>query len=139
MDWILIKRSMWLSTVAAGLALAACGDEPRVPTARKAERPVASPGNATPTDRATAESAAQRTDQGAGVPASEATLTAKVKSALLAEPSVSGMRIDVDTHGKRVTLSGEVDSPEHRQRAVQAARSVEGVEGVIDRLAVKRG
>jgi osmotically-inducible protein OsmY len=56
----------------------------------------------------------------------------------MAEPGIDSLAIDVDTTNGRVTLSGNVDTPQHRQRALQVARGVEGVNGVVDRLSAER-
>jgi osmotically-inducible protein OsmY len=68
--------------------------------------------------------------------AEEATLTAKVKAALIAAPDVSGLDIRVETSGKVVTLTGVVGNDDQRTRAEQAARHVQGVEDVVNHLAV---
>lgn len=65
-------------------------------------------------------------------------LTAKVKSSLLADPAVSGLRIDVDTSGGAVTLNGSVKSQAEADRAVQLATATEGVTSVKSNLSVTR-
>jgi hyperosmotically inducible protein len=141
-----IRRSPIAVALAAMVAIAGCGESQRSEPPRASERITKPPTSASPTDRATAASAAAQSAQTGGVSgarsdaaASDAALSAKVKSALASEPGVSSDDINVDTRGKRVILSGQVDSPELRQRALQAARNVDGVEGVVDRLAVRRG
>ena len=67
----------------------------------------------------------------------DATVTAKVKSALIATPEVSGLRIDVDTSDNVVSLNGTVGSAEQRELAERTARSVEGVRDVKNNLVVK--
>ena len=52
----------------------------------------------------------------------DASLTATVKSKLLADPDTSGLRIDVDTKDKVVTLTGKVKSQAEKGEAVQIAR-----------------
>jgi osmotically-inducible protein OsmY len=99
-----------------------------------AERAAAKADNAGDRMADKAENAGDRAKSAAG----DAALTAKVKSALMAEPGIDSLQIDVDTNGGRVTLSGEVDSPENRSRALQVARGVDGVSGVVDRLSMKR-
>lgn len=69
---------------------------------------------------------------------SDAALTASVKTKFAADPTVSALRIDVDTMDQTVTLSGEVRSQAEREQAVKLAREVEGVKSVTDRLTVKR-
>jgi hyperosmotically inducible protein len=64
-------------------------------------------------------------------------LTAKVKTALLADERVKGLQIDVDASDGVVTLSGAVDSAATAERAQTIARGIEGVKSVESRLAVK--
>ena len=69
----------------------------------------------------------------------DATLTAKVKSALAADVGLSTLMIDVDSAGNTVTLKGTVDSADKKQRAEEVARKVDGVATVRNQLAVKSG
>ncbi|HXK33061.1 MAG TPA: BON domain-containing protein [Dehalococcoidia bacterium] len=66
----------------------------------------------------------------------DATITTRVKTAMLNDEQVGGLRIDVDTFKGVVTLSGRVKSQAERQRALQLARNVEGVVEVKDALQV---
>jgi hyperosmotically inducible protein len=66
----------------------------------------------------------------------DALITAKVKTALIAEPGLSAMKIDVDTDNGIVTLKGTVDSIDKSSRARQLAGSVDGVSSVNNRLIV---
>lgn len=67
----------------------------------------------------------------------DSAVTAKVKAALMAEPGLRSLQIDVDTKNATVTLSGSVDTDASRDRAKQVASSVAGVSAVVDRLTVK--
>lgn len=67
----------------------------------------------------------------------DALTTAAVKTRLAQERFSTLARIDVDTHQGLVTLSGVVDSEEARRRAVEAARHVGGVRGVVNNLQVQ--
>jgi hyperosmotically inducible protein len=67
---------------------------------------------------------------------SDASLTATVKSKLMADPDTSGLRIDVDTKDKVVTLTGKVKSQAEKGQAVQIARNTEGVKSVTDKLTI---
>jgi hyperosmotically inducible protein len=67
----------------------------------------------------------------------DAAITAKVKAAILAEPGLKTLQINVDTNGATVTLSGSVDNADLRERAKQIASSTSGVKGVVDQLTVK--
>ena len=65
-----------------------------------------------------------------------ATLTARVKSQLLVNSNTGGLSIDVDSRDGIVTLSGEVDSSQEKDLAVQIARNTEGARSVNDNLMV---
>jgi hyperosmotically inducible protein len=69
--------------------------------------------------------------------ADDATITAKVKAAILAEPGLKSLQINVDTNSATVTLTGSVDNADLRDRAKQIASSTSGVKGVVDQLTVK--
>lgn len=69
--------------------------------------------------------------------ADDAVITAKVKAAILAEPGLKSLQINVDTKDATVTLTGNVDSDLLRDRAKQIARSTEGVKNVVDNLKLK--
>lgn len=68
---------------------------------------------------------------------SDSAITAKVKSALLEDKSITSSDISVETSNGVVTLSGFVGSQELSTRAVQITTQVEGVESVSDKLQVK--
>ena len=69
----------------------------------------------------------------------DAALTAKVKSALIAEPNLKSFSINVDTVAGVVTLRGTTDSQVNRQKAEQIASTVEGVLTVKNELVVVSG
>ena len=66
----------------------------------------------------------------------DTTITTRVKTAMLNDPAVGGLRIDVDTFKGTVTLSGRVKSEAERQQAIALARTVDGVTQVKDALQV---
>jgi osmotically-inducible protein OsmY len=68
----------------------------------------------------------------------DSTLTAKVKAKLLSDDMLNALKIDVDTQGGTVFLSGVVDTPEQKRKAVQIAKNTEGVQKVEDNLKVGR-
>ena len=78
-------------------------------------------------------------DRSAGQAIDDATVTAKVKAALMAESGVDGTKINVDTFNGRVTLKGEVPDQTMIDKAVQVAKSVEGVKDVDNRLIAGAG
>lgn len=75
----------------------------------------------------------------AGDAIGDGAITAKVKTALLADPDVKALRIDVDTRDAAVTLSGTLDQRANADKAVSIARGVDGVKSVENRLTVKSG
>lgn len=66
----------------------------------------------------------------------DAGITAQVKTALLNDSEVGGLRIDVDTSKGLVTLSGVVKSKAEADKAVAIARKVDGVRDVKSTLQV---
>lgn len=66
----------------------------------------------------------------------DATITTRVKTALLNDPAVGGLRIDVDTFKGVVTLSGRVKTKEEEAKAIELARRVSGVTDVKSALQV---
>lgn len=96
-------------------------------TAREKTRDVAS------TAAVKTERAAEKT----GKVIADATVTTKVKGALLAEQALKSLDVHVETEKGVVRLSGFVDSKQQADRAVQIAKSVEGVTNVRSTLQVK--
>ncbi len=68
----------------------------------------------------------------------DSVITTKLKSKLLADPKVKGLKIDVDTVEGEVTLTGIVSSTEEAERAIEIARNVKGVIKVKNNLKVKK-
>ena len=66
----------------------------------------------------------------------DTTTTTRVKTSLLNDPAVGGLRIDVDTFKGVVTLSGSVKSQAEKDQAVTLARRVDGVTEVKDALQI---
>ena len=85
--------------------------------------------------RATGAAATQAARDAAPVVA-DAGITAAVKTRLLADPDVAGLRIDVDTKDKIVTLTGNVQSAAQVAEAEKIARETAGVVRVVNNLRV---
>ncbi len=66
-------------------------------------------------------------------------VTAKVKSALLADPDVKSFDLKVETRNGEVMLSGFVGNQAQVDRAILVARGVEGVKVVADKMSLKEG
>ena len=69
----------------------------------------------------------------------DATVTTRVKTALINAPNVGALAIDVDTFKGVVTLSGRVKSQDEAAKAVSIARTVSGVKDVKSTLQVIPG
>jgi osmotically-inducible protein OsmY len=67
----------------------------------------------------------------------DATITTRVKTALLNDPDVGGLRIDVDTFKGVVTLSGRVKTKEEEAKAIALARKISGVTDVKSTLQIQ--
>jgi hyperosmotically inducible protein len=72
----------------------------------------------------------------AGRAVADAGITSAVKAKFLADATVKGLRIDVDTSNGVVTLNGTVASRAEADRAMMLARNTEGVKSVVNRLKV---
>jgi hyperosmotically inducible protein len=121
-----IRMSLVTALVASTAILAACGDSNNNSTASRADR--AADNVASATDRATTKAA---------VAVDDTAITTKVKAAVMAEPGLKTLDINVDTKNGVVTLVGTVQSPELKDRAVTLAQQVEGVRSVSDQLVIK--
>lgn len=64
-------------------------------------------------------------------------ITARVKTALLADKQVSGMAINVETFKGTVQLSGFANSTQEKEKAAEVARSVSGVKSVKNDIRLK--
>jgi osmotically-inducible protein OsmY len=67
----------------------------------------------------------------------DATITTRVKTSLLNDPDVAGLRIDVDTFKGVVTLSGAVKTAAERDKAIALARKIGGVTDVKSTLQIQ--
>jgi hyperosmotically inducible periplasmic protein len=67
----------------------------------------------------------------------DATVTTAVKAKLVAEKASNFTRISVETNNNIVTLTGEVESKDEKERAEQIAKQVNGVKRVDNKLEIK--
>ena len=77
------------------------------------------------------------TQEGTGEYLDDSVITAKVKAAILADPSLKVLEIKVVTFKGRVELSGVVGSQAQINKAVALARGVHGVVAVKNDMRVK--
>ncbi len=66
----------------------------------------------------------------------DTTITTRVKTAMLNDETVGGLRVDVDTFKGVVTLSGRVKSQAEKDQAIALARKIDGVTDIKDALQV---
>lgn len=73
----------------------------------------------------------------AGRAVGDAAITTAVKTKFLADATVKGLQMDVDTSNGVVTLNGSVASRAEADRAMMLARNTEGVKSVVNNLKVR--
>lgn len=142
------RKALSVSALAALVAMLAACD--RGPSAEqlgqdidrgieKAGRQMAEAGNhaAEKIDQAKSAIADKTAEASAAI--SDTAITAKVKSALLAEPGLQSTGIDVVTEKGVVSLYGTAISNSHRERATLVSAAVEGVRAVENNLAIVQG
>jgi hyperosmotically inducible protein len=81
--------------------------------------------------------ATQSEPQSPGAYMDDSWITTKVKTAILNEPSLKVLQINVETYKGVVQLSGFVDSAASQAKAVEVARSVQGVTSVKNDLRLR--
>jgi len=78
-----------------------------------------------------------RGDETAGKVIDDTVITAKVKSALIADDTTKAHEINVETQNGVVQLSGFVDSESQKTAATTVARGIEGVSEVHNEISIK--
>ena len=123
-----------VSLVAGTFVMAGCerrDESASTDAPRNADNASASAGA---TDRNTVQTARLR---GMSQLFDDAAITAKVKLALASSVGKNATEISVDTHAAVVTLTGEVNASDIRDRADQAALEIDGVKSVVDNIVVR--
>ncbi|MCC7120248.1 MAG: BON domain-containing protein [Gammaproteobacteria bacterium] len=137
----------------AALLVTACDRSDRTPAERNDlgatpmnEAPVTAVPTPAPDNRVGDETLGERVDrageamerQGDKIAdaVDDAAITARVKAALVADPTLSALDINVDSKDGVVTLRGNVESPDASTRAGSLANDTEGVVSVDNRLVV---
>jgi len=101
---------------------------------------VASARTATQEPQSTAAKAKDKTQDVAKKTATvvtDAEITSAVKTKLLADSKVGGLKLDVDTDHGVVTLTGPVHTMAERTEALRLARTTTGVKRVVNKLVVE--
>ena len=127
------RHGLALMLAAAALALGACGKSSNETAGQKVDQAVAKTEQAGANAKAKTESAASTVDAAVD----DASITAAVSTGLAKDPDLSAIKIDVDTKGGQVTLSGPAPNAAAKSRAEEIAKSVKGVSTVDNKLQVK--
>ena len=120
------------ATVMAGSLLAGCQQRTSTvdtPSGTRSTTTVEPAPAVKEAGRETKEAAAK-----AGDAIGDSAITAKVKTAFMADPDVKALQIDVDTKDGVVALKGTVDGRTNVDKAVQIARGIDGVKSVDNQL-----
>ena len=78
------------------------------------------------------------TGKSAGANIDDASITATVKSRLVADRAANLTRVDVDTNNGTVYLNGTVESAEQKVKAEQLAWQAKGVKSVVNNLQIQK-
>lgn len=77
------------------------------------------------------------TKESTGEYVDDSTITTKVKSQFVQDPTVKALDVKVETFKGIVSLSGFVNTPEEKTRAEQIAASISGVRQVNNNITIK--
>jgi osmotically-inducible protein OsmY len=122
----------------AGNDKKACVKEAKAVVARaKADAKAPMRASGTPKPAHEKSAASPSTKETAVVYVDDAVITSKVKAAVLEEPSLKSAEINVETSKGRVQLSGFVRSRADIAKAVEVAKSVQGVNSVKNDMILK--
>ena len=64
-------------------------------------------------------------------------ITDRVRQRLVSDPEIKGYKVDVETKGGVVTLTGTVETERARAKAEKVTRKVSGVKSVVNKLRVE--
>jgi hyperosmotically inducible protein len=74
----------------------------------------------------------------AGQYVDDTTITSRIKTAILRDPTLSVMQIGVETLQGNVQFSGFVNSPDAKEKATVIARRIGGVKSITNDLVVRQ-
>jgi len=64
-------------------------------------------------------------------------ITDRVRQRLVSDPEIKGYKVEVETKGGVVTLTGTVETERARAKAEKVTRKVSGVKSVVNKLRVE--
>jgi hyperosmotically inducible protein len=119
-----------IAAMVASMGLAGCGQRDRTEAGTY--------GSETSTAANDQSGRAANTGARMGAKIDDAMITTTVKAELAKDPSLSALKINVDTDNGRVSLKGTAPSNEAREHATTLAQNVKGVSAVDNQLMVKQ-
>ena len=132
-DWRLNVASVVLAGAAGAVAVPLAGCDTR------SDQPIRAPADVASTQNVPLPRESPAPGATVGTVVDDSVLTAKLKSALLVDPTVKGIDVKVETRKGEVQLSGFVDDQSQIDRAVTIARNMEGVRSVDNKMSLKTG
>lgn len=137
------RAQVVIATTAVLLSLTACGQQEDATVGQKIDGAINSTEQAAQQAKQDMESTAadikregEQAVQSVATTATDMAITTKVKAALAADDQLSALKIEVDTVGGVVSLTGPAPSAEAAERATTLAKAVEGVTEVQNKLVV---
>ena len=113
------------AALAAALALGAC------------DRTDKTAGQRVDETIAKTERGAEQAGDKVAAAARDAAITTEINTELARDPSLSALKIDVDTSNGRVVLHGTAPDPAARERATRIAAGVKGVSNVENQMTIE--
>jgi osmotically-inducible protein OsmY len=129
---MMMKMLAVIAVSAALAATAGCNKPPQPKTAANGDSSGASASGAS-TSFSSSESRTVTEEKSS---ASDAALTAKVKTALANDAGLRTLKLDVDANSGVVSLKGRVDNDETKRRIQEITQSVPGVTWVQNQVSV---
>ena len=131
-----------LTAIAGALALSmatlvGCSREDNRTAGQQVDQTTERVGDATRDAAARAGNAVENAANTVGEKVDDATITASVNAELAKDPTLSALRIDVDTSNGAVSLKGTAPDADARERATRLAQAVKGVASVDNQLEVR--
>lgn len=121
------------AAVAAMLALSACNRRDDQTVGQTVDKGVAS----AKAEMKDAKEATKDAAANIGAAVTDATITTKIKAALVADDQLKALKINVETKDGKVVLTGAAPDAGSRDRATTMAKTVDGVVDVDNRLTVQ--
>ena len=126
------QQAIFLASLMS-LVLVACGR----PDATNGANGSAGGGNASSGGASVGTTAAGAASN-AGVAIEDSVITTKLKTAILADTTLKGSDISVETRNGEVLLTGSVTSDAQKDHTAKIARALSGVKNVNNKLTIKK-